>query len=875
MKLSLNWLCDFVDLSNLSPGEVAEALTRSTCEVEGFEQTFTHLNGVVVAEITNRAAHPNADRLSICTVNNGKEDLQIVCGAANADARQVVALATIGSKLPTATDVLEIKPAKIRGVASSGMLCAAAELGLTEMFGESDGLLILGRYTGSTKTSEWQSAYGIGAPKLGAALAEVLQLGDVIFEIDNKSITHRPDLWSHYGFARELALLFGRKLGPDPLAQALTAHGKSGTKKKAGKAASKKTKSKVVAAPAASVGKSTRRTDTGGVSKVVIEAGAAKAYFGAMATGLQVAPAPLWMRARLVNVGQRSINNVVDASNYMLLESGQPNHVFDARRIQSDTVAVIRTKKPTAFTTLDGQERQLPKECVLIQDGAGGQGQALAIAGVMGGLDSAVAADTTEVFLESATFRREDVRRVIARTALRTDSAVRFEKGQNPGNARAGLLRLAELLRKTNPELQLGAVLGSAPEGEQRNRIKLGCKFVNDRLGLDLKPAQMKKTLERLGFDVSLSTGKEVVMDVVVPAYRSQYDITIPEDVVEEIGRIYGYDNIASVAPLFEVKPVTPNQERLLERAIKQDLVRAGFFETNNYSFARLEDNRRLGQDGIALKNPSFQDRTQLRLSLIPGLLRQVASNQDRFEEVMLFELGRIYLPKPGKDTPVTELRRLVAVWLTRGSGSAGGAGVFSGDQPELGDYLHFRDQVGGLLEAQLGRVRPDNAGSDTGASPFVDHLHPACRAVWRDQADNLLGTVGLLHPAWQQDFDLKRRGFVAELYLDQVFAAQQAASTGYMPPSPFPESFFELSVLVDEHASTAQPVTILRGNEDHILRVDLLDVYKGDSLPPAKKSASYRVACGRRDRTLTGDEVQKLMERCVQRLAQADMPLR
>ena len=864
MKLSLKWLSEHVDLTGIAPEDVASILTRSTCEVEAVDERFAFLEGVIAARIVKRAAHPNADRLSLCTVDTGTASLSVVCGAPNAEEGLVVPLARPGTRLPGVDGFFEIKAAKIRGVESTGMLCSAQELELTEFVGEGKGLLVLAKKsdgTGPAGGMSMEAGLGLAEVRVGASLAELFGLHDFVLEIDNKSITHRPDLWSHYGFARELAMLFDRKLHADPLS--FPAGGSPGKKK--GAAGARK-RSKAV----------------GSSKKIQIEDGAAKAYYGVVCEGVRVAPSPLQMRARLFSVGQRPINNLVDASNYMMLESGQPNHVFDARRIAADTVGIRRTKEPADFTTLDGISRRLPAGAVLIETGAGAGARAVALGGIMGGLDSAVADDTTSVFLESATFHREDIRRTLSHVPLRTDSAVRFEKGQDPARAEPALRRLAELISLTCPDLSVGQVTGSTPERSVRNRITLPVSFVNARLGLDLKGPEVRRTLERLGFSVGAAKGKAGVLEVSAPSYRSQYDVMIPEDVVEEIGRVFGYDNIEPRAPLFASHPVPANPMRMLERRLKRFLAEAGgYYETNNYSFARVQDNERFGVGGILLKNPSFHDRDRLRVSLIPGLLRQAGGNQDRYPDVRLFELGRGYLPEPGAGTPVTELRRVSIVHVADTEeplaiGSTPGAAT---DTHIFHRFLELRGLLTRLLASLIGEGVATMAlykadGADL--LPAGDHLHPACRVEWRSRDGQRLATAGVLHPAWQNYFDLKRPAVVGEIDLDHLLVAANMRKAAYDAPSQFPESFFELSLLLDEHRSTADPESVLLNlGEDRVLRVRLLSIYQGAQLPPGKKSASYRISCGRKDGTLSGDDVQQLRDETIKALAQAGMPLR
>ncbi|MBI3394391.1 MAG: phenylalanine--tRNA ligase subunit beta, partial [Spirochaetia bacterium] len=543
MKLSWNWLNDYVDLSTVKVDDVVQRLTMTTCEIEGYERVFSHLEHVVAGLVVKKEKHPGADRLSVCTVQAGAETLQIVCGAPNVREGMAVAVARIGAKLPSAKaaesgGILEIKRSAIRGVESFGMLCSSDELGLVPLFGVTEGLIDL-------------AVTGIGQNQLGGgkSLSRLLGLSDIVLDVDNKSITHRPDLWSHFGFARELAGIYKKPVKFDP---------------------------KTTPAP---------RSVPLPQKKIKIEKDAALSYFGLMCDNVQVSATPLWMKARLAAVGQKSINNIVDASNYVMLELGQPNHAFDARTLKSDSITVAQNGrngvKVARLKMLDETEVAVPEDTILVIDGGSG-GRPVALAGVMGGLDSAIAPDSTQVFLESATFPRESIRRTLAKLQMRTDSAVRFEKGQDPYNAKPALFRIVSLLKETCPEIRAGKVTGSAPVPARRNKIPVPLELLQKRLGFDITAAETKAILSRMHFDViPKKTKSGTMLTVTAPTFRSQYDITIPEDIVEEIGRVHGYDNIAPVAPPVPCDSVMLNHERIFEREAREFLIHNGrFFET-------------------------------------------------------------------------------------------------------------------------------------------------------------------------------------------------------------------------------------------------------------------------------------------------------
>lgn len=844
MKLSWNWLNDYVDLSDLGPEAVAARLTLAVCEVDGIAPIFSHLAGLRVAMVESVDPHPGADRLKLCAVRAGRERLQIVCGAPNVRAGMLVPLAPVGATVPGKDGAgLEIRAAKIRGVDSAGMLCSALELGLEKIAGDVDGLLDL---------ADFCAAHRLSPPVDGQALSEIFPLSDVVLDIDNKSITHRPDLWSHFGFAREIAALFKKPLRFDPLAA-------PGPKAKARKQTRPNTAKKLPAP----------------VKKIVIEAGAAKAYFGVHVAGVRVQPAPLWMQARLLAVGQKPINNIVDVSNYLMFEVGQPNHAFDAAQLKSETVSVVSAGKVRGlkrFTTLDEVDREIAPDTVIILDGVAPGGTPVAIGGIIGGLRSGIADDTTELFLESATFPRERIRRSIAALGLRTDSAQRFEKGQDPAKAAPALDRMIDLLRKSCPDLIAGDVVGAMPEKPKRNRIRARLGMLQRRLGFAIEARAASDVLKRLHFEVSLSAGKDPELNIVAPTFRSQYDITIAEDIVEELGRVHGYDNIAPVAPLSPVQAIPANRDRQLARRLRQVLTAAGgYSEVYNYSFASGEENRRAGRPGLALKNPVFGDRPELRVSLIPGLVRQATHNEDRYHEFRIFEFGRVFLKDPGqfeKPMLASEQRRITLLHVPE---KVDGSDAHPDSQRLFHDWLQMRDLLAALF-AEAGVVVRYLA------TDAVWALHPGCAMQIQTEDGADLGFGGILHPQIQQELGLRRAALVADLDFDLMLKAceQSRRRNDYQPPSIFPDSTFELSLLLDESTGTEAPLETLRRLDlPEIYAMRLLTVYRGEPLPAGKKSASYEVRLLKADGTLSGKELQALMERCVHSLEESGFPLR
>jgi phenylalanyl-tRNA synthetase beta chain len=814
MKLSLNWLSDYVELSDVDLKELCNRITLSTCEIEEIAPAFPGIETIVAARIESTRRHPEADRLQLCTIKAGKFSGEIVCGAPNARPGIVVPFAGVGSKIPGKDGAgLVIAKAKIRGIESEGMLCAASELGLEKIF-PGEGLLEL-----DTSLIE-----------PGQKLTELVPQ-DTVLTIDNKSITNRPDLWCHFGFARELSAILRRKLKKDPLV----------TKTRFKADAQKK--------------------------EIHIEKGAALAYFGAVAGNVEVRETPLWMRARLAVVGQKSINNIVDVSNYVMLELGQPNHAFDLNSLRESavTVAPAKTHNVKKFKTLDGVERELPEEAVVIFDGTGKSARPVALGGIMGGEDSAIQPSTKQVFIESATFPRETIRRTLKKVDLRTDSAMRFEKGQDPMKAAPAVLRIAELLKETCPDLTLGPVHGPALK-PVHSKLQVTLEYLRSRLGFEITKKEVETTLSWLGFEIKADeAGKKFTIKA--PTWRSQYDVTMPEDIVEELGRVHGYDHIAPRPAPVPVRGKSLDFARLLDRSLRDFLAARGFNETMNYSFCLKEDNEVFGHAGISIRNP-VSGLTHLRVSLIPGLLRQAALNQHRYTDVNLFEASRVYAAKLHPDSvskdnmhasgPAREEKRFAVLRVLPERMN------IEGQEEEL---VKFRETIRTLLSVTARSVEFKPA--DRGGQVF----HPAAHlSVILD--GRTIGQLGIAHPLLQEAYDLKRAVLLCDFSFDLL--SDKKVLRSYTPPSSFPDSLFDLTVVMDEEISSAKPRDVVLGlKEKEILSVELVSIYRGEPIPEGKKAASYRVRLRKQDGTLSESEWKPIHERSMIALENAGLPLR
>ncbi|HEX9664469.1 MAG TPA: phenylalanine--tRNA ligase subunit beta, partial [Patescibacteria group bacterium] len=598
MFISLNWLKDFVDLSKISPRDLGLKLTIKTMEIENVVEQGQNLENIVIGQVLEIKDHPNADKLKIVVVDDGSGQREVVCGGLNLKQGQLVALARQGARVSWhgQEDLTELKKTKIRGVESSGMICAAEEIGF-----EKEG-----------KAGEIMDLSYLGKVRLGTPLKKALELDDTLFEIDNKSITHRPDLWGHYGVAREVAAFLGKKLKKYPAPDF-----------KAGSAADLKIK--------------------------VADFKHCRRFMGVMVGNIRIEPSPLWLVNRLRAVNIRPINNIVDITNYVMTELGQPMHAYDRQMIRGDQLGTRLAKAGEKFTTLDEESWTLTKDDLLIVDQKGPVG----LAGLMGGLKSAITDQTKEIILEAANFDPVTVRKTSKRLGLRSDSSARFEKSLDPDWPELAIKRAVSLIKQLIPEAEvISPVVDQTPVARGRRGklnqgpIVLNKSYLAMKMGLELADREVIKILKDLGFEVN-STKADY--KVIAPTWRATKDIAIPDDLVEEVARIYGYDQIPTKLPNIDITPPARNLELLVERKIKNFLVYGpGWTEVYNYSFVNEKQLENLGIDysrHIKIQKPLSSDQTLLRQSLIPSLLKNTVDNLRFYDQFKLFEIEQVFLP--------------------------------------------------------------------------------------------------------------------------------------------------------------------------------------------------------------------------------------
>jgi len=821
MLLSLDWLKEFVNLPrSLTAEDLAAKLTYHTVEVEKISNQADQYREVVVGKILKVEKHPNADRLQLAQVSIGAKELSIVCGASNIEAGQLVPVALIGAQLPASpaggSNGAVILETEVRGVKSEGMLCSPDELGLGDDHG---GILILGKNA-----------------KVGEPLAKFLGLNQVVLEVDNKSLSNRPDLWSHQGMAREIAAIFNEKFTPYQ--------------------ASKKIISKVEAKDKLEVR--------------VEDFDLCPRYMAIVVEGIKIEPSPEWLQKRLVAIGARPINNLVDITNYVMFELGQPLHAFDASRINANKetnkrellIVVRKAKDGEIIETLDGEKRKLNSDALVIADAQ----KPVAIAGIMGGSSSEISKDTSSIIIEAANFNFASIRKTSQKLGLRTESSMRFEKGLDRDLAEAGLIRCVELIKKICPEARITSELIDLKAVKQEERhIELNLAWLERMLGLGIKPGRIIQILTSLGFKVK---EKEQGLSITVPSWRATRDIEIAEDLVEEVARIYGYNNIPSRLPLVRMTPPELRQEGQTIRKIKTLLAGgAAMTEVYNYSFVDSEQLKKLLIDSgshLALANPLASNQTLLRQSLAPNLLDNIKTNQPRYPEIALFEIGSVFFSSEGEELkdnsgggrlPYQE-KRLGLVIANDGPLRSSGSEASKGDlfRRLKGTVEYLLDNFGLAVLWRDSEIAPSWAEGQTSAEIIV--------------GGKMLGTVNLLSAKIGKSLGLKKQAALAEINLPQLsLAINRSAARQFEEFEKYPPLTRDLAFVVDAKILYSDLRQEIASISELVARVEFFDVYQGGKLGAKNKSLAFHIIYQAPDRTLTSAEVDELEKGIVKRL--------
>lgn len=785
MFVSYKWLAEYVDLSGITPDELAEKITRSGIEVEGVDVLNEGIKGVVIGHVVEKEQHPDADKLNKCQVDLGNGELtQIICGAKNVDKGQKVAVATVGAVLP---GNFKIKKAKLRGEASNGMICSLQELGI-------ESKLVAKEY--SEGIFVFPNDVEVGADAL-----EQLNLDDAVLELG--LTPNRADALSMLGVAHEVAAILNRD----------------------------------VKYPEISYESSSENASD--VIDVKVEASEDNPlYIAKVIKNVTIAPSPLWMQTRLMAAGIRPHNNVVDITNFVLLEYGQPLHAFDYERLGSKEILVRRAKDGEKIITLDDQERTLTCEHLVITNG----NEPVALAGVMGGANSEVQADTKTVLLESALFNGQRIRTASKDHGLRSEASARYEKGVDPNRVQAAAERAAQLISLyAGGEVLTGNVEVRSATFEQKI-VRTTVEKVNKVLGMSISAEEMKAILGRLQFEVELDN---TTLTVTVPTRRG--DITIEEDLVEEIARLYGYDNIPTKLPVGQAIPgkLTDYQEK--RRKVRAFLEGAGLYQAITYSLTSEEKAAKYVLEGSELTKlalPMSEERSVLRLSLLPHLLDALRYNLARqIDQVALYEIGSVFLSQ-GKSVQPVEKERL--------SGAITGLWHSHSWQAEKKpvDFYVAKGILDGLVDllGLTSQVEYKQAKRDG--------MHPGRTAdIYLNEKQ--VGFVGQVHPTVQKELDLTET-YVFELSLVDLLTTN-VEETRFESIPRYPSITRDIALVVNKDVVVGDIEKIITEAGGKMLKeVAVFDLYEGDRLEEGKKSVAFSLRYFDPERTLTDEDVTK-----------------
>lgn len=809
MNVSYQWLSEYVDVSGFTAEELAEKLTRSGIEVDIVEDRNKGVTNVVVGYVKSREKHPDADKLSVCIIDAGQgEDLQIVCGAKNIDAGQKVPVAMIGAVLPGG---LQIKRAKLRGVESQGMICSAKELGLNDKLLPKEiqeGILVLPAET-----------------EIGSSVLDVLAINDKVLELD--LTPNRSDCLSMLGAAYEIAAILGRSVKlPD--AEAALAQAES-----AGVKAADRISVKITATEQCSH------------------------YAARLIEGVRVGTSPLWMQNRLMAAGIRPINNIVDITNFVMLEYGQPLHAFDAEQLNNGHIDVRLAEAGEKLVTLDDVERTLEPHMLLVTDGT----KPVAIAGVMGGANSEVTNGTTRILLESAKFAGSSVRRTSRQLGLRSEASLRFEKEVNPEAVLPALNRAAALIAEYAGGKVADGIVQAIAGAHKPVSIELAADRVNNYLGTKLSLDEMGQIIERLHF--TYEQAGEGKLLVHVPSRRG--DITRDVDLIEEVARLFGYDNIPTTLMTGVTTPGSLSKEQSIRRITRNLLTQSGLHEVITYAFTHPDQTASLpglypAAKPISLAMPMSEDRSQLRTSLLPHLLEVVSYNRNRtMDDVAIFEVGKAFITDESRLTTLPQEKLLLSIVMT---GKRRGA-----HWAQKSEDVDFYD-IKGIFDRLISYLGVKGL-TYTSASP--EGFHPGRTAellLPSSEGSKVIGRVGQLHPTVQQQRDLDDT-YVLEVELTPILEAAGDAIVYKLLPR-YPSIGRDIAVVVNASVPVGlmeQSIAEVAG--DLLESIQVFDIYTGERLGANRKSVAIALVYRHAERTLLDEEVTELHAKVVQTLEQ------
>lgn len=811
MYISLNKIKQYIEIpENITPYDIGDKLTLHTVEIDGITNKEKEFKNIVIGKVEKVEKHPNADKLNICQVsiekNKGifkkgtENNIQIVCGGSNVEKGMYVAVSLPGAfvKWHGEGELQEIKESKIRDVKSFGMICSSKEIGLFNIFPEEEGQILnlseVKKHNPHLKINE------------GENLSEVLELNDFIYDIDNKSITNRPDLWSHYGIAREISAIFNLKLKQLTL-------------------------------------KPFKTLDYTQLKVNIENEDLCQNYTAVVIENVEAKESPYWLKKELYLLNQKPINNIVDLANYVMYETGQPLHTFDAGKV-SNKIYIREAKEDEKIVTLDDKEEKLDNSMLIIADSI----KPIAIAGIIGGKDSGVSSYTKSIILEAANFDGINIRKTSSKLNIRTDASARFEKQQDPNLCNIGFIRYINLLSEisgSNIKIQEIKNIKNFEEDET-GIIRIDKDFISKKIGKDFTDKEITHILTKLSFEVSENKNEYIIT---IPTFRLE-DIKIKEDIIEEIARMHGYNNIQQTPLFSEINPAVSNNLRRLEKRIKTILIGCGYNESISYSFLSEKDLDLFElkeEDLIKIKNPLSKDAGYLRNNLIIGQIKSLLKNIKNEKEIKLFEISRVFDPKlknKYKDLPYQNYHLTSLYYLEKGE-----------------DTIY---KLKNILEKMFDteKIRFYYQNSDK----VLSYLHPE-RCIDIMIGQNKIGVLSEIHPKILSKLKIKDRIGVFEIDFEVFEEFSKRKNIEYKEFSKIQESNIDISIVIKDQINWQEIRECIEKTSKNITKIKVFDVFKNEKIGEDKKSISFNITFGDFTETPKSEDIEKIWKDVLENL--------
>lgn len=788
MYISLNWLQEYVDIKVDNPYEFASIFTKKIVMIEEVIKEQDLYKSIITARITELKKHPNADKLYLAKCNTGSKDYMIVTGAQNLYVGAVVPLALKGAIIPV--NQKEIEYVDFKGIISEGMLCSSYELKIDN---DHSGIMILDE-----------------KERIGIPISEALNLNDVIFIIDNPSITHRPDLWGHYGIAREVSAVFNKPLKPYiPNFIDILENEKL---------------------------------------EIEVESFEDTPMYGILhVKDISQKDSPDWLKRKLFKVNQRPISLLVDLTNYIMFDIGQPIHAFDLKKIKKPNIKIRRAKEKEKVITLDEVERTCSQDNLLICDY---RDNPIALAGVMGLQNSEIDDSTDEILLEVANFDSSLIRKSALTAGIRTEASNRFEKSLDPSFVNLAIQKFAQILYDLDSKIIIMGQKIVFEKQPQKNKIIMPVDLIIKRLGTTIQENVILDILKKLEFDVTLNNG---VLNITVPTFRSTKDIKIPEDIVEEVGRVYGYDNIVPEAPSvkLDIAPQIelPNYKRKVKEYLSNNL---NFTEVLNYPFSteKLNNIFNFSEPFVKIKNPLDTEKPYLTKTLLPNILKNVNTNLRYFDEFKIYEVEHVFLLN--QDGSVNE-------------------------PVEIAGALVYKDYNLSILDSRDALIELCNLFNiydiEIKTNDIPSFLHPYKSGVLFYN-DTKIGIFGEIHPDIAKYFDIKQRVSIFSTYLDLLIKYKGNIRKFYQI-SKYPNITFDLAFVVPVKSYIQDIIQIINNADKNIRKIELFDIYQGPNLPENKKSVAFNITVNSYEKTLSSEDAQQIIKKIVSSMENKGFELR